>query len=139
MTDLTQSDVSLVLRTDFTNDATWSKVKAAIVQPDPKLGFQANVKFVDDAKYDGFSVERVLELFPEGSNHTFIFLVDDKTIKEPEHPVLCIDLFDKRGRTFRVIPSAMWGVENNLAIANMDFAEFADNADADGVFRGFPQ
>jgi len=28
-------------------------------------------------------------------------------------------------------------VENNLSLANMDFEEFADSVDADGVFRGF--
>jgi Domain of unknown function (DUF6924) len=28
-------------------------------------------------------------------------------------------------------------IENNLSIANMDFAEFADNAGANGVFREF--
>jgi len=32
----------------------------------------------------------------------------------------------------------MWSVENNLSISNMDFSDFADSADADGVFRGFP-
>jgi hypothetical protein len=31
----------------------------------------------------------------------------------------------------------MWGVENNLSVANMDFHEFADNVEDDGVFRGF--
>jgi hypothetical protein len=31
----------------------------------------------------------------------------------------------------------MWGIENNLSTANMDFAEFADEVDDDGVFRGF--
>ena len=29
--------------------------------------------------------------------------------------------------------------ENNLSIANMDFREFAESVDPDGVFRGFPQ
>jgi hypothetical protein len=33
----------------------------------------------------------------------------------------------------------MWGVENNLSIANMDFEEFADAVGPDGIFRGFPQ
>jgi hypothetical protein len=28
-------------------------------------------------------------------------------------------------------------IENNLSIANMDFAEFADSVNEDGVFRGF--
>ncbi|MGF1568782.1 MAG: hypothetical protein ACFCVD_12050 [Nodosilinea sp.] len=46
--------------------------------------------------------------------------------------------WDEPGRTFRVIPREMWGVENNLSISNMDYYEFADSTDADGVFRGFP-
>jgi hypothetical protein len=33
----------------------------------------------------------------------------------------------------------MWGIENNLSIANMDFEAFAENADPDGIFRGFPE
>jgi hypothetical protein len=33
----------------------------------------------------------------------------------------------------------MWGVENNLSIANMDFQDFVDYVDLDGVFRGFPR
>jgi hypothetical protein len=50
-----------------------------------------------------------------------------------------VDLFEEPGRAFRLIPSEMWAVENNLSIANMDFAEFADAVDADDVFRGFSQ
>jgi hypothetical protein len=33
----------------------------------------------------------------------------------------------------------MWSVENNLALSNMDFEEFATAVDGDGVFRGFPK
>jgi hypothetical protein len=49
-----------------------------------------------------------------------------------------MDLCNRRGRTFRAIPSQIQGIENNLSIANMDFYEFADWVDEDGVFRGFP-
>jgi hypothetical protein len=56
-----------------------------------------------------------------------------------ERPVLVVDLSQEPGRTFRVIPGQMWGVENNLSLANMEFSEFADNVDPDGVFRGFPK
>ena len=138
MVDPMQSDESLVIRTDFSDDAAWNELKSAITQPEPVHGFQAYVEFVDYAGYAGLRIDRVLEIFPEGSNRSFVFLVDSTTISSPEHPVLCVDLFDERGRTFRVVPSALWGVENNLAIANMEFAEFADNADEDGVFCGFP-
>lgn len=41
------------------------------------------------------------------------------------------------GRTFRAIPSEVKPIVANLSIANMDFAEFADHANPDGMFRGF--
>jgi len=44
---------------------------------------------------------------------------------------------DESGRTFRSIPRQAEAIVINLCLANMDFAEFADKAQADGVFRGF--
>jgi hypothetical protein len=41
------------------------------------------------------------------------------------------------GATFRVVPSEMWSVQNNLTISNLDWEDFAGKADGDGVFRGF--
>jgi hypothetical protein len=66
-------------------------------------------------------------------------VVDRITIASPEFPVLVIDLYADRGRTFRAIPSQIQSIENNLSIANMDFFEFADHVDLDGIFRGFPE
>ena len=43
------------------------------------------------------------------------------------------------GRTFRCVVEEVASIEANLSIANMDFHEFADNVEADGVFRGFPE
>ena len=40
-------------------------------------------------------------------------------------------------RAFRCIPSELWGVENNLNIANMDWDEFVAVTDQHRVFRGF--
>lgn len=62
-----------------------------------------------------------------------------KLPKSDNSLLLRTDFYDESGRTFRVISREMWGVENNLSIANMDYYEFADNVDPDGVFRGFPQ
>jgi hypothetical protein len=70
--------------------------------------------------------------------HTFLFVADCVALSDREQPILAVDLHHEPGRAFRVIPSAAWGIENNLSIANMDFFEFADSADPDGVFRGFP-
>ena len=92
---------------------------------------------VSDPAFEGVTPSGVAELIRPGSRHTFLFLVDRRTVDDSEHPVVVVDLYGEVGRSFRVVPSEMWGVENNLSLANMDFDEFADSADADGVFRGF--
>jgi hypothetical protein len=50
---------------------------------------------------------------------------------------LVVDLYSDRGRKFRAVPSQVNGIQSNLSIANMDWEEFADNVDEDGIFRGF--
>ena len=124
-----------VLRTDFSDDAAWASVCAAIQAP---AMFRATVDFIDDPDYQGVTPEQLPALIPHGSRHSFIFVVDRVALADPEHPIVVVDLDLEPGRSFRVIPSEMWGIENNLSIANMDFEEFADSADPDGVFRGFP-
>ena len=139
MKKLPKSDNSLLLRTDFSDDAAWAALCEAVQVPSEE-GFQANLDCISDPAYDGLTLEQLVA-GPEGrrSRHIFAFVADRIALTEPEQPVLVVDLYDEPGRTFRVIPREMWGVENNLSIANMNYSEFADNADPDGVFRGFPQ
>jgi hypothetical protein len=131
----TPSDLhSLVIRTDFTDDLVWQAVRAGLTAPSGE--FQANLDFVDDRRYENLTIDRLLAL-TEGSDLTFLFLADRETLIHPEHPVLVVDLSeDGRGRTFRVIPEALWAVQNNLVIGNCDWEDFSDSLDRDGVFRG---
>jgi hypothetical protein len=135
---LPKSDNSLLLRTDFSDDAAWADLCEAVQLPSEE-GFQARLNCISDPAYNGLTVAQLVALAPKGGDHTFAFIADRVAITNPDRPVLVVDLYDEPGRTFRVIPREMWGVENNLSIANMDYSEFADNADPDGVFRGFPQ
>jgi hypothetical protein len=128
---------ALLLRTDFTDDAAWTALCEAVRQPSED-GFQALLDCVDDPAYDGLTVEELVGL-AAGSDRSFAFLVDRTTLTDPERPVLVVDLSDEPGRTFRVIPREMWGVENNLSLANMDYKDFAESVDPDGVFRGFSE
>jgi hypothetical protein len=93
---------------------------------------------LDDAAYRGLTKEQLLNLIPEGDQRPFFFMiVDDVAVRSPGHPILVVDLWREPGREFRAVPAAVQSIENNLSIANMDFAEFADAVDEDGVFRGF--
>ena len=138
MKKLPKSDNSLLLRTDFTDEAAWTALCEA-AQEESDEGFQARVDCISDLAYDGLTVKQLVALAPKGGDHSFAFVVDRISLTNPEHPVLVVDLYHEPGRTFRVIPSEMWAIENNLAISNMDFFDFADNVDADGIYRGHPE
>lgn len=138
MKPLPGTDYALLLRADFADDAAWAALCDAVVEPNED-GCTAFLACVSDPAYDGVTVEQLVALAPRGGDPSFVFVADRTTFTDPERPVLVVDLYDEPGRPFRVIPCEVGGDENNLSIANMDFAEFADHVDADGVFRGFPQ
>jgi len=127
---------ALVLRTDFSDDAAWDVVCAASAAQTPG-GFMTSLPFVSDPAFAGMTVDQVAAL-TTASYRTFLFIVDHLTVTDPEMPLVALDMHHEPGRWFRVVPGQMASVENNLSLANMGFYEFADHADPDRVFRGFP-
>ncbi|MFE3635626.1 DUF6924 domain-containing protein [Streptomyces sp. NPDC059168] len=127
---------STVLRTDFSDDAAWSAVQAAIDAADGS----PHATCVSDPRFDGATVQALIEeeaATAEDGRLTYLFLADATTMADPSCPLLAVDLYDEPGRTCRV--PARWypDVSANLSIANMDFADFADAADDSGAFRGW--
>jgi hypothetical protein len=132
-------DYSLVIRTDFSNDAAWEKICNAIQEPQTGAGFRACVECISDESCLEATAADIVTYLPADPGRTFVFLVDAETLTHPDHPVLVVDLLEAPGRSFRVIPSEAWGIENNLRLANVSFDEFSEVVGADGVFRGFPR
>jgi hypothetical protein len=129
---------ALVLRTDFSDEPAWQSLRAAFDVPSPGDGFLPNLTCFEDRSFEAATVAELIAAAAGGSQYrTFMFVADGVTMHDADHPVLVIDLADQAGRSFRVIPSEMWSVENNLSLANLDFEHFSDSVDAAGVFRGF--
>ncbi|WP_406291585.1 DUF6924 domain-containing protein [Embleya sp. NBC_00896] len=129
-----------VLRTDFSASERWEAVRTAIDSPSmDAYGFVPDVEFVDDPDYRDLSTEQILALVPGSWAHPILVVFDRIAVASAEFPLLVIDLMAERGREMRVIAAELWSIEANLSISNMDFHEFADGADEDGVFRGFPE
>jgi hypothetical protein len=147
MKNLPNTKNALILRTDFSDNSAWDSIRTAIEEPVGEFRFRAHVDFLSDPEYTDITLDDLLVLIPPSRDdlplilpvpgYTFIFIVDQRAISEPEHPILVIDLSEERGRSFRAIPSAIQTIENNLSNANMDFDEFADFTDPDGIFRAF--
>jgi len=126
-----------VIRTEFSDALAWEEVKRLVVAPSTEDQFQAYVTFVDNPAFSGMSADQLLQSRDPGDQHGFFFVVDTKTLSNAGYPILVVDCSDLPGRRFRVIPSWMWSVENNLSLSNMGFEEFVDAVGQDGIFRGF--
>ena len=137
MKPIPQTENALVLQTDFSDRSAWSAICETILKPVGTFRFRANVEFLDDAAYAGINTDQLLTLASPNYNHSFIILVDQTAISQSDHPLLVVDLYEGSGKEFRAVPSQIQSIENNLSIANMDFEEFAESVDEDGVFRGF--
>lgn len=134
------SENALLICTDFQDKGAWDKLVKTVKQPARPYGFIAYVDFVYDTNLASVSIEDIVAQLHNSENHTFVFVADKETFAHPEHPVLVIDLIDGQDiKKMRAIPEAIQGIENNLSIANMDFSDFAENADSDGIFRNFDE
>jgi hypothetical protein len=138
---------ALLVRTDFADDGAWDQVQEEAQREYGPDGFRAYIEPVSDPAWGGAAWERVKAAAPvDESGPSVLFIADSVTFASPEHPILVVDLQDKylsltefpevADRTpFRCIPPALWSVENNLSIANLDWEDFAGSTDGDGVYR----
>ncbi|MEU2119399.1 hypothetical protein ABZ567_27975 [Streptomyces sp. NPDC016459] len=130
---------SLVLRTDFGDDTAWDALRTALDAVDDRI----DATYVSDPRFAGVSVRDLLDeeaRAEEDDQIVHVFLADAHAMGDPSHPLLAVDLSDDEpGRTFRLPARWFPDVSANLSISNMDFAEFADAADATGTFRGFEE
>lgn len=124
-----------LVRTHFGDDAAWAKLVELMKAPQEE-DFVANLDAVDDKAFEGLTAEQAAAQ-ADADAHAIVLLADQSAIEDPDKGVIVVDL-DSPGKTFRVIPSQAWSVENNLSLANMDYADFLGSCDANGVFRGFP-
>ncbi|WUQ83407.1 hypothetical protein OHA16_10740 [Kitasatospora purpeofusca] len=92
---------------------------------------------MDDPRFAGATCAEARNLLPGDYRHPLLVLADTVALGSAELPVVVVDLWGEPGRSVRVVAAELWGIENNLSIANMDFDDFARAVDQDGVFRDF--
>ncbi|MFC9436540.1 DUF6924 domain-containing protein [Nocardia sp. NPDC057030] len=132
MKSLPQSDATLLIRTDFSDPEGWEALRTAVTTPNDD-DFAANLHLVDDPAYRDVSAEQLAALASDS-----LFIVADKlAISSAERPLLSVYRSEAGTEQLRVIAEELWSIENNIALANMDWDEFTSAADEDGVFRGF--
>ncbi|MPY32951.1 hypothetical protein FNH09_17280 [Streptomyces adustus] len=139
---LPQTEKTLLIRTDFSDQAAWEALRTAATTPDEE-DFVANVHVVDDPAYSDLTTEQIVALAPPGDS--LVIVADKSALTAPGMPLLAVMLFDEEDEDapeqghdeLRVAVEGLSAIENNISIGNMDWEEFVGAADAEGVFRGF--
>ncbi|MFJ3671512.1 DUF6924 domain-containing protein [Streptomyces sp. NPDC090106] len=123
-----------LVRTCFSDEESWQSLLVEVSTPNED-DFLANVDIVDDITYQGLSAQEMASLTPPGT--ALLVLADKVTLAVSDRPLLVIRTGAGPHDELRVVAAELWSVENNITWANMDWAEFTDAVDEDGVFRGF--
>ncbi|MFE6101718.1 DUF6924 domain-containing protein [Streptomyces laurentii] len=148
---------ALVIRTDFGDDASWHAVVEELLRPwGPDGAFPPRVRLIDAPAWSGATADDVLAAVGEDDDLGVVFLADRATRDSPARALLALttirdddgdldpvhyqDLIDApEPREFRAAPAAIHGIHVNVALGNLDFAEFAAAAakEPDRVLRPF--
>lgn len=151
---MTDKHLVPIIRTDYSNDNTFNRIIAEAIAPSKRDGFTANVSLIENREeFDGKFVDDFIgnsSRLNLTEKNSFCFIVDAETIRRaPTHPLLCVELqrfeFDGESsehtyampgnyRSFRLIPSAVGTVENNLSINNTDWEDYENDLDDNGVY-----
>ncbi|MET7998704.1 hypothetical protein ABZU76_48350 [Amycolatopsis sp. NPDC005232] len=133
MDRLPDLQTSLLIRTDFADPAGWDAVCTAVTTPIEE-DFLPDLHVVDDPAYRDATADQLVALAPEWA---LLVLADRTALASAELPLLVVRVSPRVSGRLRVVAEHLYSIENNIALANMDWEEFTSAADEDGVFRGF--
>jgi hypothetical protein len=136
MPSLPKSDIYLLVRTYFGDDAGWDALKA-LIDEGSEEGFFANAQYVDDRQFDGFSSKALEDAHPHrDSGWDVMYVADEQAITHPAHPLLLVRVGSTEELPFRCRADALYEVDANLSLANLDWDDFRGQVDASGVYGG---
>jgi hypothetical protein len=130
----------LLVRTDYSDDRAWHaalSAATAVYDVDDFGRMGALLRPVESPDLSNLTPEELAALARE-DYLSEIAVADAQTMHD--QTVLFVDfneLNGQAGRAFRSIPSEVEPIVANLSLANMDFADFVDNTNPDGIFCGF--
>ncbi|OQR59308.1 hypothetical protein B6E66_35890 [Streptomyces maremycinicus] len=133
---------ALVIRTDFTDEQAWDRLRSYIVSYAPE-GLLVDVRTVDDPRHAGMTAGQLRSLVPDRAEYPYLAVADATTFAADhaarDRTLLVIDVDpdeEGAGEAFRAVASSLAEIDANLSLANTDFGDYVEGAGRDGVYRG---
>lgn len=158
--DVFEDGATPLVRTDFSDDAAWARIvteltKETSFDDSGEDGYAAHLDPIDDPAFEGVSAAALAAQWDRAREVSgYVLLADAESMRQhASGEAVTVEYMDLTptpevtdefgwvyGRAFRCVLDEVASIEANLSIANMDFEEFADEADENGgVFTGFPE
>ena len=110
-----------------------------LVRPLRKPGLcdgSADVRVIDDPQYAGWTPGQLAASDLPDPGTGVIYAADERTLTDPEHPILVIDRTADPAMSFRNVPSQLAIIDGNLFSGNLLFEEFAEGLGEGEIYRG---
>ncbi|MFI1398135.1 DUF6924 domain-containing protein [Streptomyces sp. NPDC020681] len=141
MRNLPDGDGNFLIRTCFTSEQVWDDL-CVRVEEDASDGLLGGLRLVNDPAYEGLSAEQLLNLVPDDSGCVYLAVADARTAAPVDRPhdrtLLIVNVdpgYEEHGGTFRAMVSDFASVDANLWLANVEFSEYMEATDQDGVYQ----
>jgi hypothetical protein len=131
-----------IVRTDFSDEHAWQSAWRDITKPrdywDEEIVLNATLVALPE--FEGWSGQDLATVVSHARHRLahLVLVVDAVALASPEHPVLVVEVdpdSEEQPRSFRATPHALVDLETQLSIANMDWEDFSEGTDPDGILR----
>jgi hypothetical protein len=143
---LPDTNLGLVIRTDFTDQAAWEAVQARITdghaaEHNAIAVADQQLLPIDDKANAGLTPEQASNLVEEANDvmRSVVFLADSTTMSTADQTLLAVtspdeDLPDSPW-TFRLRPESAVRINLTLSSGGLSFSEYLEDVDDNGVYR----
>jgi hypothetical protein len=100
----------LLLRTSFGAEELWNAFMTHLRESSLEFSDEQPEEFMEilqDPAHLSRTREQIAALMPAGDPHGYVMIAAETTLRESEHPLLLIDMFDDPGREFRSTPEGV--------------------------------
>jgi hypothetical protein len=143
---LPDTDLGLVIRTDFSDEAAWEAVRARLMdghaaEHNAIAVDEQALLCVGESAYAGLTPEQASDLVEEASDvaRSVVFLADTTTISTADQTLLAVTSPDEDLRdspwTFRLKPESVVRVSGMLSSGRLSFSEYVEDVDDNGVYK----
>jgi hypothetical protein len=142
---LPATDLGLVIRTDFSDEAAWESVLARLAdghsQEHNAIAIEEQqLLCVDDSAWAGLTPEQASSLVEQASDimHQAVFLADGTTMSTADQTLLAVSSPDEQHPglpwTFRLKPESVVRINMMLSTGTLSFSEYLEEVDDNGVY-----